>query len=198
MMKKSQLILDVAGVIVTNLSPSFWQEIAKAVDISFNDFKSIFKKEVRHQLWTGTMSEESFWSWVHNQFPTLEMQHIRKSFHKHLIPLPAISQISHWSARADIHLLSNHRHEWITPLIQPIAMNLTSITISSEVGCCKPDPTIYRLVHNKLADQAPAIIFVDDQEKNMAPARELGWETVIADQEGNWITEITNRLNGLT
>jgi HAD superfamily hydrolase (TIGR01509 family) len=194
MTKKPQLILDIAGVILTNLSPSFWEEIATTADISYSDLKSLFKNEVRDHLWTGAISEEEFWTWLHTHFPTLEMKYTRTLINKHLVPLPAMEQISHWSDKADIHLLSNHRNEWLSPLLKPISKYLKSITISSKVGSCKPDPKIYQLVQKKLVDHTTTIIYVDDQQKNLIQAEELGWETVIADQEGKWATEITNRL----
>ncbi|MBD0380180.1 HAD family hydrolase [Paenibacillus sedimenti] len=195
MMKKPQLILDMAGVIITNLSPSFWEEIATTADISYNDLKTLFKNEVRDHLWTGVISEEEFWTWLHNHFPILEVRYTRPLINKHLVPLPAIEQISKWSDKADIHLLSNHRNEWLAPLLNPISKYLKSITISSEVGNCKPDPKIYQLVQEKIVHRTTSIIYVDDQQKNLIPAEELGWETVFADQEGKWVTEITNRLN---
>ncbi|WP_208918602.1 hypothetical protein [Paenibacillus uliginis] len=59
-MNKPQLVLDIAGVIVTNLSPSYWEEIAQIADISYNTIKELFKQEARDALWTGRMSEQQF------------------------------------------------------------------------------------------------------------------------------------------
>ena len=102
-----------------------------------------------------------------------------------LTPLPALAHLAAWSQSADLHLLSNHRLEWIAPLLQPIQDYVTSITISSVVGSCKPDPAIYAVVAQHLPSGTPAL-FVDDQARNLPPAAALGWDTLCADKAGQW------------
>jgi HAD superfamily hydrolase (TIGR01509 family) len=63
------------------------------------------------------------------------------------------------------------------------------MTISSQVGYCKPDPSIYRIVQSLL--KSDQVIYVDDQERNLIPARELGWTTILADAQGKWTDEVT-------
>ncbi|WP_165452854.1 hypothetical protein [Paenibacillus thalictri] len=60
------------------------------------------------------------------------------------------------------------------------------------MGYCKPGPSIYNIVQAKI-NKGPTI-YVDDQEKNFIPARELGWTTEIADVEGKWTEKITKLL----
>ncbi|WP_191797496.1 HAD family hydrolase [Paenibacillus gallinarum] len=72
---------------------------------------------------------------------------------------------------------------------------IKSLTISSEVGLCKPDPKIYEFVHKKLNPNGH-VWYIDDQEKNLKPAQERLWNTYIADQNGNWIEHV-NGLLGL-
>ncbi|WP_091176544.1 HAD-IA family hydrolase [Paenibacillus sp. 1_12] len=53
------------------------------------------------------------------------------------------------------------------------------------MGSCKPDPQIYKFDESHFDnDNKQIIIFVDDQEKNLDPARDLGWVTLIADSKG--------------
>ncbi|MCC3377260.1 hypothetical protein [Cohnella sp. REN36] len=40
----------------------------------------------------------------------------------------------------------------------------------------------------RLTPGAP-VLFVDDQEKNLASARSLGWNTMLADDQGDWRRE---------
>ncbi|WP_282942363.1 hypothetical protein [Paenibacillus sp. RC67] len=195
-MKKPQLVLDAAGVIVTNLSPSFWQEeVAAAANIPYEDVKALFKKEMRLRLWNGEVSLDDFWSWLFNHFPVLDQVHMKTCMDRHLVALPALELIPQWSALADIHILSNHRAEWLTPLLEPVANNLKSVTISSEAGCCKPESRIYHLVRNHFEDTTAKIIYVDDQEKNLVEPKRMGWHTIIADEDGRWISEVGKLLN---
>lgn len=194
-MIKPQLVLDIAGVIVTNLSPSYWEEIARSAEISYNTVKELFNQEARDALWTGRMSEQQFWEWLTLHCPTIETQYARQVVNKHLKVLPAIKHLEHWSQIADIHLLSNHRHEWLVDLLRPVEQYIQTTTISSEVGFCKPDISIYNLVNSRI--KSGPVIYVDDQEKNLNTAQHLGWITVIADQEGKWTDGITNILEKL-
>lgn len=192
-MSRTQLILDVAGVIVTNFSSTYWVEIAQLSQTPSNTIKELIKKEVREALWTGSMSEQDFWEWLNSHCKaTIEPKTARELLKKHLELLPSANHVSEWSQSADIHLLSNHRHEWILELLEPIRPYLQTITISSQVGCCKPEPEIYNIVQAKINNNRT--IYVDDQEKNFIPARELGWTTKIADIEGRWADEITKLL----
>lgn len=190
---RTQLILDAAGVIVSNLSPGFWREISRISEIPYGQWTAFFKKEIRDDLWTGATGEDDFLHWMNRRAPGITMDDLRDLIRKYVKPLPAFKEIPAWSRLADIHLLSNHRKEWVTPHIEPIIPYLKSVTISSAVGYCKPDPRIYKLVHDRL-DPSQKIVYVDDQLKNVKPASNLGWITVVADDEGKWIGEVTTFL----
>lgn len=50
---------------------------------------------------------------------------------------------------------------------------------SGYAGIAKPDPEIYKLLIAKLSVSPSSCIFVDDAEKNMPPAKDLGITTVL-------------------
>lgn len=81
----------------------------------------------------------------------------------------------------------------LDPLLDPIKPYLKSVTISSSIGYCKPDPKIYEIVKSRLETDLQ-VIFVDDQEMNMKPAKDLLWNTLITDKNGNWIKRLENIL----
>jgi HAD superfamily hydrolase (TIGR01549 family) len=193
-MIKHQLILDVAGVIITNLSPIFWHEIAELAFIPSETLRSQFKQEMRELLWTGKISEYEFWHWLNKKCPPIEIHTAQSILFKQLRYLPAIKCLPTWSQVADIHLLSNHRTEWLEPLLEPIKKYVKSITISSSVGFSKPDPIIYEIVQSKIQVNRQ-VLFVDDQEKNLKPAQDLFWSTLKADKKGMWIEQVNEILN---
>ncbi|OAB45572.1 HAD family hydrolase [Paenibacillus antarcticus] len=192
-MIKYQFVLDVAGVIVTNLLPTYWVEMSALAGVSYEFLHNQFKHEIRELLWTGKISEEAFWEWIIRQCPSLEIHEAQSMLYKHLRTLPAFDDIPCWSEVADIHLLSNHRREWLDPLLEPIRPYIKSITISSSVGLCKPDPEVYTIVNAKL-NPVLQVMYIDDQNKNMEPAKELSWNTLIADTEGRWIEKVKRML----
>ncbi|WP_440119236.1 HAD-IA family hydrolase [Paenibacillus sp. QZ-Y1] len=67
------------------------------------------------------------------------------------------------------------------------------VYMSNQVGYCKPNIEIYELVQSHIHRTAH-IIYVDDQAKNLKPATELGWETLLADQQHHWIAVIDEWL----
>ncbi|MDR6554905.1 HAD-IA family hydrolase [Paenibacillus qinlingensis] len=194
-MARPQLVLDVAGVLVTNFSPQAWSGFSSGTEgESLVSLPQRFK-EIKGDLWVGKMKEEDFWVWLNDLFPELNNKVDRSWILQQLQPLAAMQQLETWSQHADIHLLSNHRIEWLTHLLDPIRPYLKSATISSEVGCCKPNGEVYELVHTYLAKEQAAILFVDDQERNLAPARAIGWHTLLADAEGTWMSRVTAFIN---
>jgi predicted transcriptional regulator len=59
MQTKPQLVLDIAGVLVTNLSTAFWQELAVSAGTTFQTLREHLNT-IRQDLWTGNMKEDIF------------------------------------------------------------------------------------------------------------------------------------------
>lgn len=188
-MIRPQLVLDIGGVLATNLSPLFWQLLAAESRVSEDVLYGEYKQQVSEQLWTGVISEEQFWNWVKVYAPLLHLEKGRGFIERSLLPLPALAKVSEWSEAADIHLLSNHLAAWVDPIVLSIKPYLKSLTISNEVGLKKPHPDIFAKVIEKLPAGSP-VLFVDDQRKNTKQAASLGWRTLLADEEGFWINEV--------
>jgi len=142
---------------------------------------------VREALWTGVMTDGQFWGWLCTAFPPINDSIARARLAATLKPLPASAQLGTWAQSVDVHLLSNHRTEWVMPALNGLLRHVTSVTISSAVGYCKPHPAIYEVVASKLEPDA-VTVYVDDQEKNFPPASALGWKTVCADTRGDWMS----------
>jgi len=194
MQARPQLILDAAGVLISNFSPTFWEEIATTIaDRSAMELHLQFKEELRHALWTGAVPATAFFEWMASNHSSISSHEVERILHDHLKPLPAMERLPAWSQSADLHLLTNHRSEWITPLLTSVRACIASVTISSEVGYCKPDQRMYRLVHEKLHPIGP-ILYVDDQQRNLLPASILGWRTLLADRSGQWVEAVEEML----
>lgn len=63
------------------------------------------------------------------------------------------------------------RKKWLDPF--------SVLVLSHEVGILKPDRRIYELTLERLGIPAESCVFIDDQEKNLVPARELGMRTIL-------------------
>ncbi|GMK43115.1 hypothetical protein PghCCS26_02420 [Paenibacillus glycanilyticus] len=189
---KPELVLDAAGVIATNFSPRFWQELVWRYGLSYDKLVQ-FKQEIRVSLWTGVISEDEFWDEICSRFPAMDRDEARIQLLSQITPLPAADQIPRWSEHAHIHLLSNHRSEWLEPIFEPLRPYLRSITISSTAGCCKPNAPIYEQVEQHFESRA-SVLFVDDQEKNFKEPELRGWTNVLADEQGDWVNRVNRFL----
>lgn len=58
--------------------------------------------------------------------------------------------------------------------------NFEPLILSCEIHLAKPDRVIYEHALERLAVPADNVIFVDDQEKCLSPAQQLGMHTVLA------------------
>ena len=191
MTAKPQLVLDLAGVLISNFPSSFWLEISENSNITLQEIREQFD-EVRKDLWTGKIKEEHFWEWLRKKNNLLNKEKYRKLLIESLVPLPAVNCLAEWSHIADIHILSNHCLEWVEPILMRIKPFTKSITISNQVGLRKPDIQIYKHVENQFDYSGPNrnILYIDDQAKNLLPATRLGWGTLLADKEHRWIEEV--------
>ncbi|MCI3923540.1 HAD-IA family hydrolase [Paenibacillus sp. TRM 82003] len=188
MAMRTQLILDVGGVLGTNLD-RYWEVLSASAAMPYAEVRRRYKAELRDTLWTGRLTEPGFFSWSCSLAPEMSEAEARSLMISSLQPLPAYERLAAWSETYDLHVLSNHRSEWLTPFLAPVRKYLRSVTISSEVSCAKPSADIYRLVQAKLPEGAP-IVFVDDAEHNLEAARERGWGTLLADPDGLWMDKI--------
>lgn len=191
--KRTQLVLDIGGVLATNLSPLFWHKLAEAAGMGADNLYADYKRQVSKQLWTGLLTEKAFWEWLQAQLPAVSSEQAKRYLSDSLTALPAMNKLAAWSERADLHILSNHVAEWVNPLLMPVRHHLSTVTLSSEIGMKKPSTDIYAYVSGLLTQDSP-IVFVDDQHSNLRQAEQHGWQTLLADEDGHWINKIAALL----
>lgn len=71
---------------------------------------------------------------------------------------------------------------------------LTGKILSYEVGCAKPDKSIYQKLLTQYALQANQCVFIDDLQVNLDVAKSLGFETILATSEQQNIIAIEELL----
>ena len=94
-------------------------------------------------------------------------------------------------------ILTNNVREWeeLWRAKLPLDEIFELIVDSAWVGMRKPDPAIYRLTLERLGEVEPsAALFVDDNELNVAAARELGMHAVHFRSNEQAIAEIREAL----
>lgn len=190
---RPQLVLDVGGVLLSNLT-GFWRSLPDAAGVPYEAIRSAYKQEMREALWCGRSDEPGFWRWLAARWPGIDPTGARQALIDSMQPLPALALLPAWSRLADVHILSNHRAEWLRPLLAPHLPHLASLTVSSEAGCAKPNAAIYEAARRNLPLGAP-VLFVDDKRSNLRASEAFGWHTLLADEQDHaWTAEVEPRL----
>ena len=76
----------------------------------------------------------------------------------------------------------------------PMTKVLTGKILSYEVGCAKPDKSIYQKLLTQYALHANQCVFIDDLQINLDAAKSLGFETILATSEQQNIIAIEELL----
>ncbi|GGE43928.1 hypothetical protein GCM10011391_23430 [Pullulanibacillus camelliae] len=134
---KPDVIFDSGGVLVSNFSPHFWHALSATCDVPLESLL-LFKKRVRSGLWSGHITENEFWKQLCKLDPKINREKAEALLRQAICPLPPLKKIPKWSTQARLHLLSNHRAEWLSSVLKGVRPYFNSFTISSQVGRYKP------------------------------------------------------------
>lgn len=187
------MILDVGGVLATNYTPRFWEGLSDDYDVPYDALMQ-FRKDVRADLWTGAIAETEFWERMSGRFQAIDGADARERLVSEIRPLPALERLAGWRDLASLNILSNHRTEWIAPVLARLYPLADHVIVSAEVGFRKPEPEIYGLMDARLGGFAD-ILYVDDAKSNLPQGAALGWHTLLADEGGAWIAQAERWLN---
>ena len=180
------LVLDAMGVIFNSAN------IVTELLIPFVAEKSgSFDEQVIRSAYIaaslGNISPVELWNQV-NVAPELEDAYLsRHSLNAGILELLSHAKINGIS----IWCLSNDVGRWSNKLRNNLEIEkyLDGSIISADVGVRKPDKEIYEIMIQSCGYKTADILFVDDREKNVTTAIELGIDTVLFRPE-NGVTEV--------
>ena len=187
----SCLVLDAMGVIFNSAD-----DVAELLIPFVAEKSRSFDEQIIQSAYLaaslGNISPDEFWDQV-NVVPGLEDDYLsRHSLNAGILEL--LSQ-----ARANgisVWCLSNDVGRWSNKLRNNLGIEeyLQGSIISGDVGVRKPDKEIYEIMIQSCGYKVEDILFVDDREKNIATARELGIETALFRPEKEF-TDVKNWIS---
>jgi len=68
---RPQLVLDIGGVLLSDLTPPFWHWVAMQAAAPYDEVLARFRHDVREAVWTGVMTDGQFWGWLCTAFPPI-------------------------------------------------------------------------------------------------------------------------------
>lgn len=181
------LVLDGQGVVFSDLLATFLAQLAHVTGRPTETVQCRWC-ELRHDLWTGRLSEPEFWRQL---VGSDDGGHWGTTLEASYSAGPAAGHLPVWSSQVPIWLLSNHVTAWMDRRLARLDLRrwFDRILVSDVLGFTKPDPRAFAHVLAAVSQPAAAL-FVDDQAHNVEAARDLGLTAVLADRDGLWRREV--------
>ena len=179
------VILDWGGVIAPNPNGGWMSILMDMLDISFEELRPHWHAAGYEEFSKGLIDEETFWLQFEKSFGKPLLFDTSKVWIEGsaLTPYPGfIEFVQKLQAEGILTaVLSN--------TVQPLSEKLRKaglynhfdvVVLSDEVGIIKPTPAIYEDIINRLGVLPVECIYIDDIEKNLLPARDMGMTTILA------------------
>lgn len=178
----STIIFDLAEVYLKGLL-GVEHYLEPLVGIKAKEIQSRLQGKELISLFHGEISEEEYWSRIieRNNWKVdigLLKKAVRNNFEEIEGTRKIIEKLKKMGFK--LGLLSVHAKEWINHCVRKFDYHklFHSTLYSFEVAASKPDKKVYKLVLQRLDSKPEECVFIDDNKKNLTPARELGITTI--------------------
>ncbi len=188
------VIFDLGGVVLNRGLWCFWDYMKKEYGIS-NETSTKFFLSSYKDYFSGKISEEDFWkTYLKGVDLDEDWKKLRNEMLNLFKPNKGMPELlsSLKEKGYNLILLSDQTKEW-WPFLNTkydVSSYFDHCVVSYEVGVNKPDPEIYRVALKNTSSAPADCVFVDDLEKNLPPAEELGMKTIL-------FTDVENLKNKL-
>lgn len=175
------IIFDIGGVLYTNGTKIFREKLRLRYSI---DEEKLHLELGEHggagELYRqGKISRNEFWQTVLTKFNLKEsVDELENEWVNCYLPNRKVDEIiSKLKDKHKLYYLSNSVQERVRHL--KLLSTFDGGVFSHEVGVSKPDVKIYQMLVDKYQINSSESIYIDDKEKNLPPARELGMKTIL-------------------
>lgn len=176
-------IFDLGGVLFVNGTKAFISYLTNTFNLDEKTVSSLLDGELGSKYREGKISREEFWQQFKQQLGVdKDLEDLEDEWIKGYKLIDATRDlILDLIKKYKIYYLSDNVRERVERINnQYNFLELFEDGIfSHEVGVRKPDPLIYQLTLKKLELSASQVIFIDDKEINLNPARDLGIYSIL-------------------
>ena len=199
MAKIDTVFFDWGGVVADDPGDDFLGQLLKDIGATDEQVATIFQTYMQRFM-HGQITEDEYWQEIKGKFNLL-------------IPNTISDEFMKWSglvANRDIlDLVSELRESGLkvailSNVIEPTYNVLASagyyslfdeVIASCKVGYAKPELEIYQLSLDRLATTADRSLFVDDKQRNLDPALQMGFSVILAKNPEQIVSDIRNTLS---
>lgn len=168
------LLLDVMGTLVHD---PFYEEMPRWFGLSLDELLAQKDPHAWVDFEFGAIDQEAFSERFFADRRPIDGEGLRRKARESFRLLDGIEELLQELKERGVpmHAFSNYPIWW-QDVEQATGLSrwLRWSFVSCDLGLRKPDPKAYREVLRRLGTEAPECVFVDDQERNVLAARELG------------------------
>lgn len=197
--KYSTIFFDWSGAIADDTGDQFIWQMFKNVGASDDQIPEIICNHF-NRLMIGQISESELWNCLKNEY----------GLHT---PLSASGEFKKWHGLVANEEILNYVKKLkqagyqvavLSNIVEPVYEIIKSMgyydmfdeaIVSCKVGYMKPQKEIYYLALDMLETTAHQSILIDDKQLNLDSAKEIGFETILAENSGQIIRDIQKAID---
>lgn len=177
------VIFDLGGVLFTNGTKKFIQDICFKYNLDTELVKEIMDGDIGSQYREAKITRDQFWKKVLDKLNlkedinTLEEQWING----YELIEGTRDIIFELTKKYNVYYLSDNVRERVEKINDKYNFLkwFEGGIFSHEVGVRKPNPEIYKYALNKIRAKPEEVVFIDDKQTALDPAKEMGMITIL-------------------
>ena len=182
------IVFDLSGVFFTNGLNIAVYQISQKHNLAPEKIRFVLNGSFAHEYRTGQIKGDSFWKKAKKELKVEDIYDIKTMFFDAYEPqqstIDLIKRLK--SKNISVAYLSNSpkdRVEYLDKKHHFIAL-FDCGCFSFEANARKPEKEIYQKFLQKCRSDETRIIYIDDDPRNLKPAKELGMETILYQDTG--------------
>ncbi len=198
MSKIDTVFFDWGGVVANDPSDDFLGQLLKNVGATDEQVAAIFETYMKRFM-CGQITEQEYWQEIKSNFGLSIPDSISDEFMKwngltaNQDILNLISELLRHGLK--VAILSNVIEPTYNVLWKAGYYDLFDETIAScKVGFAKPEREIYQISIDKLGTTADKSLFIDDKQRNLDPASQMGFSVILAENPEQIIRDVRKGL----
>jgi putative hydrolase of the HAD superfamily len=181
------IVFDLGNVLFSNdwhyHKKDRFEAFSKAFGMSYEGMEAAWDV-VWPKYKRGHITEEEFWEAFFEKggAKTRDIKKAKTLYREYQEEIPGMHElVADLYGRYRLAVLSNISREWADYKLDryDVRKYFDVIVTSADAGCAKPEIEIYQLLLHRLCVQAVECVLIDNTESKLAPARELGFSTIL-------------------
>ncbi|MBT7902977.1 HAD family phosphatase [Candidatus Woesearchaeota archaeon] len=175
------IIFDWGGVIsIHGKFTQYYQEYKDQLNVTEEKYVKVATK-YWNQVKIDEISCNSFWNNLGNDLNIDPKKLQKEIFEYYGFNEEVWNLIKDLKPNYHLALLSNNMKEWFDKLDSQhnFTQIFDTLILSHDVKLAKPDEEIFLKAQNKLPFSPEECLFIDDQPRNITPAKKIGFNTIL-------------------